>query len=48
MVQSGADLKPPQAADVKSDGGERRAMIPAGMVERGERKRIAAEVSKAD
>jgi hypothetical protein len=24
------------------------AMIPAGMVERGDRKRIAAEVSKAD
>jgi hypothetical protein len=27
---------------------KRRDMIPAGMVERGERKRIAAEVSKAD
>jgi len=27
---------------------KRRDMIPAGMVERGERKRTAAEVSKAD
>jgi hypothetical protein len=48
--QSGVDLKPPQAAVVKSDGGERcgkrRDMIPAGMVERGERKRTAAEASK--
>jgi hypothetical protein len=47
-----ADPKPPRAAAVKSRGGERRGkvgtMIPAGMVERGERKRIAAEVSKAD
>jgi hypothetical protein len=36
-----ADPKPPQAAVVKSDGGERcgnvGAMIPAGKVERGER-----------
>jgi hypothetical protein len=48
----GADLKPPQAAVSKSDGGERCGiigdMIPAGMVERGERKRTAAEASKAD
>jgi hypothetical protein len=47
-----ADPKPPRAAAVKSRGGERRGkagtMIPAGMVERGERKRTAAEVSKAD
>src|SRR5215831_3146286 len=46
-----ADPKPPQAAAVKSRGGERcgkvGAMIPAGMVERGERKRTVAEVSKA-
>ena len=46
------DPKPPRAAAVKSRGGERRgkvgAMIPAGKVERGERKRTAAEVSKAD
>ena len=37
-----ADPKPPRAAAVKSRGGERRGnagtMIPAGMVERGERK----------
>jgi hypothetical protein len=48
----GADLKPLQAAVGKSDGGERCGiigdMIPAGMVERGERKRTAAEASKAD
>ena len=47
-----ADPKPPQAAVVKSDGGERcgkvGTMIPAGKVERGERKLTAAEVSKAD
>jgi hypothetical protein len=47
-----ADLKPPQAAAVKSRGGERcgnaGTMIPAGTVERGERKRTAAEASKAD
>ena len=47
-----ADPKPPQAAVVKSDGGERcgkvGAKIPAGKVERGERKRIVDEVSKAD
>jgi hypothetical protein len=47
-----ADPKPPQAAVVKSHGGERcgnvGAMIPAGMVERGERKRTVAEVSEAD
>jgi hypothetical protein len=45
-----ADSKPPQAAAVKSRGGERcgkvGTMIPAGMVERGERKRTAAEASK--
>src|SRR5271168_1633548 len=47
-----ADPKPPQAAVVKSDGGERcgnvGAMIPAGTVERGERKQTASEASKAD
>ena len=47
-----ADPKPPQAAVVKSDGGERcgkvGATVPAGKVERGERKRIVDEVSKAD
>ena len=47
-----ADPKPPRAAVVKSHGRERRGnvgtMIPAGMVERGERKRTASEVSKAD
>ena len=47
-----ADPKPPRAAAAKSRGGERRGnvgtMIPAGMVERGERKRTAAEASKAD
>jgi hypothetical protein len=47
-----ADPKPPRAAVVKSHGRERRgnvgAMIPAGMVERGERKRTASEASKAD
>jgi hypothetical protein len=46
-----ADPKPPQAAVVKSDGGERcgnvGAMIPAGKVERGERKQTASEASKA-
>jgi len=50
--QSGADLKPPQAASVKSRGWERcgnaGTMIPAGMVERGERKQTVDEVSKAD
>jgi len=50
--QSGADPKPPQAAAVKSRGGERcgnaGTMILAGKVERGERKRTADEVSKAD
>src|SRR5215813_11186209 len=43
-----ADSKPPQAAAVKNRGGERcgkvGTMIPAGMVERGERKRSAASV----
>jgi hypothetical protein len=47
-----ADPKPPRAAAVKSRGGERRGnvgtMIPAGTVERGERKRTASEASKAD
>src|ERR1700692_1895804 len=47
-----ADPKPPQAAVVKSHGGARcgnaRTMIPAGTVERGERKRTVSEVSKAD
>ena len=47
-----ADPKPPRAASVKSRGGERRGnvgtMIPAGTVERGERKRTASEASKAD
>jgi len=47
-----ADPKPPQAAVVKSRGGERcgnvGAMIPAGTVERGERKRTVGEVSKSD
>jgi hypothetical protein len=46
-----ADPKPLQAAVVKSDGGERcgkvGTMIPAGKVERDERKRTVAEVSKA-
>ena len=45
-----ADPKPPRAAAVKSRGGERRGnvgtMIPAGAVERGERKRTASEASK--
>ena len=47
-----ADPKPLQAAVVKSDGGERcrkvGTMIPAGKVERGERKQTASEASKAD
>src|SRR5271167_481662 len=47
-----ADPKPPQAAVVKSDGGERcgnvGAMIPAGKIERGERKQTASEASKSD
>jgi hypothetical protein len=47
-----ADPKPPRAAVVKSHGGERcgnaGTMIPAGTVERGERKRTVSEVSKAD
>jgi hypothetical protein len=46
-----ADPKPPRAAVVKSHGRERRGkvgtMIPAGTVERGERKRTAAEASKS-
>jgi hypothetical protein len=50
--QSGADPKPPQAAAVKCRGGERcgnaGTMIPAGKVERGERKQTVDEVSKAD
>jgi hypothetical protein len=41
-LQSGVDLKPPQAAVVKSHGGERcgkaGTRIPAGAIERGERK----------
>ena len=47
-----ADPKPPQAAVVKSHGGERcgnaGTMIPAGKVERGECKQTVDEVSKAD
>ena len=47
-----ADPMPPLAAVVKSNGGERcgnaGTMITAGTVERGERKRTADEVSKAD
>ena len=47
-----ADSKPPRAAVVKSHGREHRGnvetMIPAGTVERGERKRTAAEASKPD
>jgi hypothetical protein len=47
-----ADPKPPRAAAAKSRGGERRGnvgtMIPAGKVERGERKQTASEASKAD
>ena len=47
-----ADPKPPRAAAVKSRGGERRGnvgtMIPAGKIERGERKQTASEASKAD
>jgi len=47
-----ADPKPLQAAVVKSDGGERcrkvGTMIPAGKVERGERKQTASEASKSD
>jgi hypothetical protein len=46
------DPKPPQAAAVKSRGGERcgnaGTMIPTGKVERGERKRTVDEVSKRD
>jgi hypothetical protein len=46
------DPKPPRAAVVKSHGREHRGnvgtMISAGMIERGERKRTAAEASKAD
>jgi hypothetical protein len=45
-----ADPKPPRAAAAKNRGGERRgkvgAMIPAGVVERGKRKRTADDVSK--
>jgi len=48
--QSGAGVKPLQAAVVKSDGGERcskrRDLIPSGMIRRGERKRTADDVSK--
>ena len=48
--QSGAGLKPPQVAVVKSDGGERcgkrRDQIPSGMVWRGEREQTVDEVSK--
>ena len=46
-----ADPKPPRAAVVKSDGGERCGKvgkISTGMIERGERKRTADDVSKAD
>ena len=47
-----ADPKPPQVALAKSHGGERcgkvGTMIPAGKVERGERKQTASEASKAD
>src|SRR5580704_7088239 len=47
--QSGAGLKPLQAAAVKSGGGERcskrRDKIPSGVVRRGERKRTADDVS---
>jgi hypothetical protein len=49
--QSGADLKPPQAAVVKSHGercGKIGTKISIGVIERGERKRTAVEVSKAD
>jgi hypothetical protein len=47
-----ADPKPPQAAVIKSDGGERcgnvGTRLPAGKVERGERKQTAFEASKSD
>src|SRR6202162_30726 len=47
-----ASLTRPQAAVVKSDGGERcgnvGTMISAGKIERGERKQTASEASKAD
>jgi hypothetical protein len=47
-----ADPKPSRAAVAKSHGREHRGkagtMIPAGMIERGERKRTASEASKAD
>jgi len=47
-----ADPKPPRAAVVKSHGREHRGkrwdMLPADMVERGERKRTAPEASQAD
>jgi len=49
--QSGAGLKPPQAAVVKAtvvSVAENRNEIPAGKIERGERKRTVGEVSKAD
>jgi hypothetical protein len=46
------DPKPPRVAAVKSRGGERRGnvgtVIPAGKIERGERKQTASEASKAD
>jgi hypothetical protein len=45
-----ADPKPPRAAVVKSHGRERRGnvrdMIPAGVIEKGVRKRTASEASK--
>src|SRR5262249_24546952 len=47
-----ADPKPRQAAVVKSHGGERcgnvGTKIPAGTIERGERKQTASEASKGD
>jgi hypothetical protein len=46
--QSGADLKPPQAAVVKNDGGERGGKVGTRSIERGDRKRTADDVSKAD
>ena len=48
---SGAGSKPPQAATVKSRGGERcgkrRDLIPSGVSQRDERKQTADDVSKA-
>jgi hypothetical protein len=50
--QSGADPKPPQAAAVKRRGGERcgnvGTMIPAGKVERGERKQSDGQWSPTE